>query len=453
MTTVGEKLKKLRNLLEITQIELGNLVSMDRSVFSKLETGERDIKSDDIKLYIKAALLKNSKDKQKSTALWENIDELIDIIVSRESEQDENLNEHQKVKWIESVPNYLSERQRKSIGTGIIIFRKLFMEEKPLYQVESEMENEGVGDFEEMYLHLITAFRLGGIRLVGVERNKELEAELMQKYSNEASRLAFIVADVSDCDGTPIRAEFVAYLAAKEIFGRGELSGVLGVSAGYLTYRTLYSAIEYQSCANIKWLSLMATKQSSTKYTANYLAEMMANRHYKSEATPLSFHDEQGIANSDKIAREMKLAIISATGAGRRNRTGGPRSSGVFREDDFRNVIPIREVYENLIEKGRILDVAGEILGLLVDDELKPFTEVEELQRRIVRQLSFDRLRATCQSGRVFMVASQHFRFRSVLAALKGGIANRFVIDNTIAECLLKPEESLDKLKKELSNT
>ena len=46
MTNIGEKIKRLRETAKVTQTQLAEFLSIDQSLISKIEKGERSISSD-----------------------------------------------------------------------------------------------------------------------------------------------------------------------------------------------------------------------------------------------------------------------------------------------------------------------------------------------------------------------------------------------------------------------
>lgn len=266
-----------------------------------------------------------------------------------------------------------------------------------------------------------------------------------------------VVADIPVFDGTPINAEIVSFLAAKEIFETSlrSLKGLdttplhkIAVGSGYTTRRILSLGMNYYNFENTLLIPLMSFKEEwKNRYTANYNALMMKYRHQLADALWLphkSIPDamEQWETVEGRLREDTTTAILTVNGVGARMQGGLEYTSSAFREDDYAGFTEIKTIYDRFRQAGKAKDIIGEMLGLMIDQNGEPVGgEVRQACDEAFSQIDFEILKDICVRGRVWLVAAMGYKAKAVLSALRKGWVNSLVIDNTIANYIISEEQ------------
>jgi transcriptional regulator with XRE-family HTH domain len=462
---VGERLRKLRKQLgSISQEKLGGLMDCDKATIYRWERGD---KGDGEPTLSDLEILWNNCKKYNYDVKITYILDLLGIILTKSEKSDfcgpsREENSHEGVRWIEEKfpEGYLSKEQEKQVVHGIRVFRELFVLNKHRRELE-EIEEWKVElpHLKDKYAAFKTAIQTGALRITHVERELDLERRIKQIAKTLApsiqSEIDVIVANVPNCDGTPIRAEFVSFLAAKRIFADQRVQSPIAFGAGYTMWRIAQhsSLVLGEITGTYTWIPLIAFRnERKNPYTANHIARLMASLHRGSEALIFPHHD---LDDSEKTWSEIrenlpnaKCIILTVNGTGRRFREDEEYGIAALYDDDFINYFP--EII-NIWEAARHPDKRehfAEVLGFFLDEDgnVLDNKKIRTITKDNISQFEgcLDLFKTKTLDDKIWIVASMEYKARAILRAMKAGIANGYVIDSTIANFIINETEKTE---------
>lgn len=340
-----------------------------------------------------------------------------------------------RIRWYEDIPPYITGLQRQQIENGVRHFNMLMGEEHASASV-----------FNEYNLHYLqfaiqAAFRSGAIRLVNVERDSEREEQLRRHYPMLKD---VVVAAVPEAyDGTIIRAEMVAFLAATQVLTAVVRESVIGLGVGYTMLRMCEQSIpSVDQYKGTVWMPLITyTDDDKSGYTANQLAKLMQIRHPGSTAIhlPHPAHaltpELQAALNDAKRQMDnMQTLFFTVSGVGRRDRTVKSHLLMDFRTADYAyDSSYLRDRYAALADKQE--SFGGELLSYMLDENGK----IISWDQARVWQIDLDILRYNSDLiGKVCIVAARGYKAKAVHTCIANGLANALVIDTEIADFLIE---------------
>lgn len=342
------------------------------------------------------------------------------------------------IRWEEQLPPYLTGFQREQIELGIHLFNRLVGNERS--------DREVVTRYNLRFLQFAVqaAFRSGAIRLTHVDRESELEADLKRRFPLLKD---VVVADVPDVyDGTIIRAEMVAFLAATDVMSHVVRENAVGLGTGYTMLRTCENSVpSVDQFKGTKWLPLVAYTDdnlltTASGYTANQLAHLMHLRHPDSEAVflphPSMCQDRPDLQaafdRAQSLISSVQTMFFTVNGVGRRDRTVHNHPLTDFRTADYAyDSTYLRDRYAELNQPDRF---GGELLSVMIDVDGQPIATDEKR----VWTVDLDVLRYNADLvGRVCVVAARDYKAQAVETCLRTGLANAVVIDAEIAREIL----------------
>ncbi len=361
---------------------------------------------------------------------------------------------HHGVTWRSNTPPLLSDEQRNRASLGIAVFRKLFVENAGLEDCLVLLGVSNSSNVKEQIEYLYTSFEFalqcGALTITHVARNHDLERALIDMYRplsrpGRTQLRQVFVADVPDCDGTPIRAEIVAFLAAQEIFSATNVSaGTIGIGNGYTVARTLYYTHLYGLYSKATWIPLICfDPQFDIRFSANAIAAWLTLSHPGSRALQQLFPDEIHLSLHGQPTFSPSHIIVTANGF-----EPDGRSSGLHPERNNKYVdghstewkYSPEWQYKQLQKSRQHEQVAGEFMGLLLDDEGMPMLNDYDLQQAqtFSRQMDHRHEMYNLFSRNVWLIAAMRFKARAVRMAIRNGLVGNVVVDRSIAEWLLE---------------
>jgi DNA-binding transcriptional regulator LsrR (DeoR family) len=343
--------------------------------------------------------------------------------------------------WHLRYPDWLDphHKQYKEIARGVRAFEAFVVEGRDAEDVFAALSIST----EDAAKAVQAAFRSGTITLNYVQRDEALEQQIKRKFKLKR----VLVASVPSLhDGTIIRAELVAFLAATNALSRVANPKVIGFGSGYTILRMAELSVpSYSQFRNTDWLPLMAFPDGNFSHlAANAIVRMMAQRHPGSTALTMPF------ARTDKDAEVQPLLIryanadaifMTANGLGRKkSRKGVERELfNEFRSADYS--FPLNDL-ERLFEMLKMTGVedrfAGEVVGLMLDENGAPLPEIETDNRQFVFPNNLSYLKKAAQDRFVWLVAARLYKAEAVYMAVQNGLANALVIDSEIATYLIE---------------
>lgn len=421
---LGRRLRELRNQLGVTQEWVGNQVGVTHSRISHYEEGKLPPTETVVKI---AKLFGVSIE-------W--------LLLGQSYTSDEQTDPLGLVRWIEHIPSWINKRHHQELTDAIEFFRARFGEGMTEKQMAHKLGMERVN---REYWRAVckNALRSGTIRLTHVERDHELEDQLMRRYSKYGLRAA-IIANVPGHYGITLTwAEIVAFLTAKFALSPIQGERYIGFGSGYTLTRLAELSIPTSDLlSGTHWIPLMSSGFSSHNfpnvYTSNQICAYLANKHVGSTN---KVFPQTNTNSRDKSAEYQELdnvyfsnlqtVFLSANGIGRQ-RPGENHFHNEFRSADrYIDAPGIRQAYS---EQSNPDKIAGELLGYLIDHSGKPVAQPAGFSA-----INLDRLKfCSSYAGKVWMVAARRYKAKATLAAIKNGIVNCLVIDKAIANFLLE---------------
>jgi DNA-binding transcriptional regulator LsrR (DeoR family)/transcriptional regulator with XRE-family HTH domain len=342
--------------------------------------------------------------------------------------------------------------QKERVERGIKFFRRMVCDKQDLHTATGEMKASTV---MELFTDCELALQLGALRITEVPTNSAMAKQVKVKFQEPGINLeTVIVANVplhdgrpieQDIDGTPIRAEIVASLAAKAIFSnlRADSTTPIAVGSGFTVARVGQHSATYGLVNNAHWIPLIGyTPDRPIRYAANSNAALSMAVHPGSTAKSLGWQEPFNF-EQEFLKTRSRPAIIIVTVNGFASDIRNPRQ----RDENYNSAVDgysgtqhnsPKWLYEQMRLIGKESMIAGELLGVLLDDNAKPVLQGEMLAQsaQFSQQMHYELLRVF--RSQVWLVASMQFKARAVLMAIRNGLASNIVIDASIAEYLLK---------------
>lgn len=427
--TLATRLKHLRTQLGLNQTQFGEPIHQTQSTIARWESGAGTPSLQDIE---NMRLI-------FGTGFVRNLLELNDEY------------HHDGVHWVESLPYPLSESQERRIKLGVDFFHKIFVDNLDLHVC---LGMPRFIDYARMPSVLYDAFQyavqMGAIRFTHVACNHQLEADLTDCLRRQGISLGqVIVADVpGDADVSVIRAEFVAFLAASEIFTRLNdtlpHAGRVAFGSGYTLWRIAQHTASIGLFHKMDWMALIGYEIENTiPYAANAIVNRLASLHPRSTATlmpPPSHPHSQEIIHQFRVNLEYLLSAIVLTVNGTSADYRSPHVIATSQSfvDGYSRGWPNSPatVFETLKSQRSHDTIAGEMLGMLFDEDGQISRAVTPQLRTF--SLSLDPTVLRDFRERVWLVASMKFKARAVLMALRKGYVGNLIVDSVIADWLVK---------------
>jgi transcriptional regulator with XRE-family HTH domain len=337
--------------------------------------------------------------------------------------------------WIEAMPAGVNRAQAERIDRGIHFLRQMVQTGEALGTYcpgyKPEQVRQAYGDYQ-------FAAQYGAIRFIHVPEDKALAQQVQAAYPDLLRVLVADIPEAYDYDGTPIRADLVAWLAARELFGEhgAAQSGIIGWGSGFTAMRIAQLSANYQSLENKIWLSMMGfPNESRVAYPANGIVGYLSSLHLGSQARLMldPEHPRAGEQFREDVTGQLGTLILTVNGFGPDNRGGATNFQSLV--DGYSQMwqgSPAWYYWKKLSNEER-KTVAGEILGALLDMNGQPIVEADPA---FTNAINYRSLRALANG--VWLVASMTFKAEAVRMAIRCGLARNLVIDASIARALLK---------------
>lgn len=347
------------------------------------------------------------------------------------------------VAWIEYLPSYLRDPQRKEIEKGLRVF------ESAINQVDIEdiTAREHPDSWTHLSLALKSALEGGFVRIVDVDRNYTQEKKLKEKYGLKDAIVAAVESTIK-----VVRANFIAFLAARDAFGRLENATRVGIGSGYTILRMVELSTPSPSQFNgVNWLPLVTYRALDTTHSANSIVHFLKYKFPGSKALHFPYTDKASPPEDLKTRKEllseassMSSVFLSVIGPGRKTfpSTGKPDPDSDFWTTDFaRQSHTLHEVYySHFAPLGIQQEFGGSVLEMMLDkkgNEMGNETVKEKLEG-FASQIPLRYLNTTNGLGSVWVIATCDYKAEAVRMMITSGLANAIVIDTEIASILLK---------------
>jgi DNA-binding transcriptional regulator LsrR (DeoR family)/predicted XRE-type DNA-binding protein len=352
------------------------------------------------------------------------------------------------ITWVEPWPVLSPSIQLDETTKSLGVFHEFMARETEASSANHLPQHTLLNSIKQCFLS-------GIVQIQDVARNEELEQALKDQYALADC----IVADVSlpsdPVADTVVRAEAVAFLAARDAIYSALHSQHVGITGGSPIYRfvdLLLAATD--RLRGIHWWSLLSTYNlviggAPAGTGANDTIARLAYSQPSAMCHPLPFihaHQRDPLYRNravDPEREEIRFAETSLHGA-RQVQTaflsvGSPDFE--FRQLDITLRTPaLRDVYDSLPKAERDACV-GDILLRAVDGDGNILGDAE-VYDRFVYSVSHDDLRqVVARGGMVWILAERPRKAAVVRAALESRLANAVVIDKSIAEQIV-PENS-----------
>ena len=339
-----------------------------------------------------------------------------------------------RVRWVEYVPPFVTGFQREQIEHGVRLFNTLFSAPTPPLEIRNRYS------LQYLQFAIQAAIRSGAIQITHVARDEERENRLKEMFP--MLKDVVVAAIPSHYEGTIIRAEFVAFLAATTVLNQVVRESIVGLGVGYTLLRMCEQSVpSVDQFKGTHWLPLVTyTDDLTSGYTANQLARLMELRHPGSQAVNLPHpdmceKDSQLQADFEQARRYMgnvHTMFITVNGIGRRDRNVNNHPLTDFRTADYTyDSSYLRDRYAELSDKDAF---GGELLSVMVDTQ----GNIIDYDAGRVWQVDLDVLRYNADMvGRVCIVAARDYKAPAVQTCLQARLANALVIDSEIADYLI----------------
>lgn len=340
------------------------------------------------------------------------------------------------------------------IRDGIKMFQHTFVDRKPAAAVASHQ-------WQKLCYGFRTAVVSHALVIQEVKRDTVRETQLADRYPHLKNRvfvaeLPVLVDDSGFVEGTLVRVEFVAHLAARHIFDKLNLQdSVCGLGGGYSVLRAVELATPSASrFIGTKWLPLMAIAEPERDLyavSANDSAAVMASRQQRSHALRLPFipperrqemfdvpPTERTLDESQAVTIAYQLRpgswndqpIIMSVGG-----TCPPDEAGPDVAVKAFTSHTLQDVYQKMPDDG---EFAGEVLGMMLNHHGELVPEVADYNnRRVYTPLDAQQLRNLATAGVVWVIAAGKHKCEPVRMVLESRIASGLVIDSEIAQYVL----------------
>jgi hypothetical protein len=336
--------------------------------------------------------------------------------------------------WIESMPAGVNQAQAERIQRGIVFLRQMVQEGESLGTYCPGYQNETV---RQAYGDYQFAAQCGSIRFLEVPQNTGLAKQVKAAYPNLLDVIVADIPETCDYDGTPIRADLVAHLAAQALFGdKGAArSGIVGWGSGYTLMRTAQLTANYGPLTNKTWLSTMAfPNESRVAYPANSVVNYLGSLHIGS-LTHLMLdpqHPRAAEHLQQSVTGQLGTILLTVNGFGPDNRKGGENFQSLV--DGYSRAWQGSPAwhYWTTLSNAQRKAVVGELLGTLFDADGQPIVAPDPT---FMNTMDYRTLYG--MSSGVWLVASMAFKAEAVRMAIRSGLARNLVIDSSIAWALL----------------
>ena len=389
------------------------------------------------------------------------------------------------VEWLQFIPPHFRPEQVPEMNTGFEIFKSFFVNNQPTSKV---LQGYPDRDVTFLYNSFKSVLRANCLQIVHVPQSETLEAQLKMAFGNKLRKV--IVADIPpNCDCSPIRAEFVAWLFAIRVLPALTQLKYIGLGYGYTLLRIPEIAIpHHQAFTGVNWIPLSAihydyspdkseTTIASKIPSANYLTRRLQNkypsslgwhrRYYRDkEHMRLTHLDDYQIFSAQ--TKNLQSIITSVNGFGRKSFDDPiPPKTTQWRTSDYIPLANMEEVYEAITRKFKSEkvkhEVGGEILGVFFDDRGKQIRLVDSKDEENLSpgdddfrvylpdfhsaffQIDLQILEELCRISSVWVVASRIYKAKPIYHLLDSKKVNALVIDREIAEELLRLKAEADK--------
>lgn len=361
---------------------------------------------------------------------------------------------HKNIQWIELLPNFLPESQHSRITTGIHFFHSIIKDNVDFYSYLNGYRPDGIKSDRIRANTLYSAFQfavqMGVLRLVNVPMNTSLAAQMEDAFADMGVRHVYVTdiggEEYPNYDCAPIRAEFVAFAASRELFGqRGNdnLRGIIALGSGYTVCRTMYQSVNYQSLIETDWMSLIAYEPNFTlPYAANSIATHLTTLHPGSYAALMPVQSQSNFSSElsriesklyGSSSNPLRAIVITVNGFGYDHRGLHKTNTSQRYVDGYSQdwVGSPSAIYQELDGQQK-QSVAGELLGVLIDEHGQT---IAQSRSSFSTQFNIDILKDFREL--VWLVASMKFKAPAVLAAIRDGLVGNLVIDASIAKWIL----------------
>lgn len=368
--------------------------------------------------------------------------------------------EHGAFRWIEHVPEDISEDLQKEYRLGIEFFNAVVRDglcDTELTGHDGRFKRQTLAGLERSFR---TAIMAQALKLRRVRRNHDLERDLLKLYSPLLRQV--IVVELPKRPNTNeicvsshlLNVEFLAFAAATEVFPSLE-EGAIGIGSGYTIYRCAElvppSQDQYKS---INWASTMEVnnhQQETASVSPNLAVKLLAERNPNTRAFPLPYlppeqrnlfganltaHQVQAAATLEelRVARAILMTV------------GGVSSANIYDPQ----AVPKRRTFstkylnslhEQLQLEKQAEEIRGEVLGYLLDRNAQPLGDekFQLIQERRVYAPALNVLRRVMgrNNGFVWVIATGDHKKVATEMVVRNGLANALVIDEEIADYLV----------------
>lgn len=438
----GNRFKQLRESRSLTQAQLAKALGCSQATLSRWEKGEATPSYEVIKKLIELygfGILKN---------LFEHYDQAHIEFVSNQQPL--------RLEWQKNTLWGLDTALQNDIDQAIRFFEDIVCDKLTRDQAIERISR----DRYKAYDALGIAFKLGALKLTHVPRDAYLENQLMA-WSQGTLKKVIVAAPPHRHDCTPIRVEYVAWLAAKYALPPLANKKHIGVGAGYTIRRfaelSKSSVGAYESTT---WLPLTSYKEEFDKLpprssTANYAASYLVTKHPGSKALLFPFMEVTNTARHYLEAKikhyDLNAAFFSVNGYGRAKHIDENIDKTIqFLSSNLSDLGTLRAIYLSLEEDMLLERVAGALFGYLIDHEGKHMAQIDEKIKAFVDTVDLDILKAKVEKSQrgidgseFWIVAARKYKADAVRATLLAGLANCMVIDAGIADKLLSSPLSI----------
>lgn len=358
-------------------------------------------------------------------------------------------NEYNGIKWAKTSLTNITPSQTRTIELAYKLCEYMVKEHLSIRECLRKKDLFPDEDRTTLNRAFTIAVRSGALRLIGVNRNKDLEASLKTRFSELKDVIVAAVPQTDTgeyIDSIALRTELVAFLAATEVLAKSSLKGeIVGIDGGYSVLRTAELSIpSVDEFVGTKWISLETVRTSSLEYpmSARFITNVLANKHFGSEAISLPFiaperREHLQIASSDQTADEREAAQVIAKLQNASAIFMTVAGENLSYSVPFHTFAPklLQGAYRDLKNRQLLDQFAGSILGWMLNDHGKPIgpNEIE----KITFTITLDMLADIAKFKKVWVIAAKEYKGKAVLMALRSGLANSLVIDAEIADFLL----------------
>jgi len=361
---------------------------------------------------------------------------------------------HQGIEWIERQQERFPPQQRDEIVRGIELFGALVVEGVKASDLMKGMNQDSPVQWQDFTGSYEVALRSGALRITNVPRDSQLEAAIKQKYGLKFVMVAKLPKSQGDyMDAAIIGAEFISFLACREILDRLNFSGAaFGIGQGY----TIMRMMEQSTCSSVRfggtdWIPLVAesiTGAGFSRHTSRFIAQAMSKRHPGSRLLSLPYIKpdrrtavladtphaddprEQAASGAIERLREARAMFVTVNSL---NLTEAP-FLGDFppdAEDDLRLIIKEEKLGDRAVAlfEDVVLDAEGEAID---NARLQAYID------KTIFAVGTQKLERVKSFGNSYLLAAGDHKAKPVLAVLrmKDRIVDSIIVDSIIGEYL-----------------